>query len=152
MGQASAHRPIALVVEDDASQRVLVTTLLEESEMSVIQCESAEAAELVMSKIGRAVSLLFTDVKLAGNMTGLELADKGQGALSGDDGDHHVGARLRGHPEGHALPAEAVERAGYPDGGGEDAGERVSLKRRSKARRRFRCRPSLGCVLKSALQ
>ena len=76
MGQARAHRPIALVVEDDASQRVLVTTLLEESEMSVIQCESAEAAELVMSKIGRAVSLLFTDVKLAGNMTGLELADK----------------------------------------------------------------------------
>jgi len=76
MGQARAHRPIALVVEDDASQRVLVTTLLEESEMSVIQCESAEAAELVMSKIGGAVSLLFTDVKLAGNMTGLELADK----------------------------------------------------------------------------
>ena len=76
MGQARAHRPIALVVEDDASQRVLVTTLLEESEMSVIQCESAEAAELVMSKIGREVSLLFTDVKLAGNMTGLELADK----------------------------------------------------------------------------
>jgi CheY-like chemotaxis protein len=52
MGQARAHRPIALVVEDDASQRVLVTTLLEESEMSVIQCESAEAAELVMNKIG----------------------------------------------------------------------------------------------------
>jgi len=76
MGQARAHRPIALVVEDDASQRVLVTTLLEESEMSVIQCESAEAAEVVMNKIGSAVSLLFTDVKLAGNMTGLELADK----------------------------------------------------------------------------
>ncbi len=76
MGQARAHRPIALVVEDDASQRVLATTLLEESEMSVIQCESAEAAEVVMNKIGSAVSLLFTDVKLAGNMTGLELANK----------------------------------------------------------------------------
>jgi DNA-binding NtrC family response regulator len=76
MGQARAHRPIALVVEDDASQRVLVTTLLEESKMSVIQCESAEAAEIVMDKIGRVVALLFTDVRLAGNMSGLELADK----------------------------------------------------------------------------
>ena len=76
MGQSKPHRPIALVVEDDEDQRALVTTLLEESEMSVIQCESAEAADLVMSKIGRAVSLLFTDVNLAGNMSGLELADK----------------------------------------------------------------------------
>jgi len=76
MGQAKPHRPIALVVEDDEDQRTLVTTLLEESEMSVIQCESAEAADLVMSKIGRAVSLLFTDVTLAGKMSGLELADR----------------------------------------------------------------------------
>ena len=83
MGQAKPHRPIALVVEDDASQRVLVTTLLEESEMSVIECESAEAAEVVMSKIGRAVSLLFTDVRLAGNMSGLELADKAKARFPG---------------------------------------------------------------------
>ena len=76
MGQAKPHRPIALVVEDDEAQRVLVAALLEETEMSVIQCESAEAAELVMTKIGRAVSLLFTDVSLAGNMSGLELADR----------------------------------------------------------------------------
>ena len=76
MGQAKPYRPIAVVVEDDEEQRNLVTILLEESEMSVIQCESAEAAELVMSKIGRAVSLLFTDVSLAGNMSGLELADR----------------------------------------------------------------------------
>lgn len=76
MGQARPHRPIALVVEDDEAQRVLVTTLLEESHMSVIQCESAEAAEVVMGKLGRTVALLFTDVRLAGNMSGLELADK----------------------------------------------------------------------------
>lgn len=63
MGQSKPHRPIALVVEDDEDQRTLVTTLLEETEMSVIQCESAEAADLVMSN-------------LAGNMSGLELADK----------------------------------------------------------------------------
>lgn len=83
MGQANPHRPIALVVEDDESQRSLVTTLLEESEMSVIQCESAEAAELVMNKLGRAVSLLFTDVRLAGHMSGLELADKAKARYPG---------------------------------------------------------------------
>ena len=83
MGQAKPHRAIALVVEDDESQRDLVTTLLEESEMSVIQCESAEAAEVVMNKIGRAVSLLFTDVRLAGNMSGLELADKAKARYPG---------------------------------------------------------------------
>ena len=39
-----AFKPMALVVEDDVLQRELVTALLEESEMGVIQCESAEEA------------------------------------------------------------------------------------------------------------
>ena len=43
--------------------------------MNVIQCESAEAAQLVMDKCGTALSLLFTDVNLAGRMTGLDLAE-----------------------------------------------------------------------------
>jgi DNA-binding NtrC family response regulator len=72
MGQAL--KPIALVVEDDEIQRQLVSVLLEESEMHVIQCESAEAAELVLDKIGMGVAMLFTDVELAGRMTGAELA------------------------------------------------------------------------------
>jgi DNA-binding NtrC family response regulator len=72
MGQA--FKPIALVVEDDEMQRQLVSVLLEESEMDVIQCESAEAAELVLEKIGIGVVMLFTDVNLAGRMTGAELA------------------------------------------------------------------------------
>jgi DNA-binding NtrC family response regulator len=75
MAQSYPHRPIALVVEDDEDQRHLVTVLLEESEMTVIQCESAEAAELVMNKVGGALSLIFTDVKLAGHMSGIELAN-----------------------------------------------------------------------------
>jgi len=83
MGQAKPHRLIAVVVEDDEDQRNLVTALLEEGELSVIQCESAEAAELVMSKIGRAVSLLFTDVNLAGKMSGLELADRAKARYPG---------------------------------------------------------------------
>ncbi len=57
----------ALVVEDDHAQRSLVSMLLEESDIKVIQCESAEAAVLVLNKIGGCLSILFTDVNLAGS-------------------------------------------------------------------------------------
>jgi CheY-like chemotaxis protein len=73
MGQA--FKPIALVVEDDAPQRALISTLFEESNMKVIECESAEAALLVLDTIGSDVAMLFTDVNLAGAQTGAELAD-----------------------------------------------------------------------------
>jgi DNA-binding NtrC family response regulator len=74
MGQASPFKPIALVVEDDASQRELAVVLLEESEMGVIECESAEAALIVLEKMGDCVSMMFTDVNLAGKIDGVELA------------------------------------------------------------------------------
>jgi two-component system cell cycle response regulator CpdR len=42
--------------------------------MDVFQCESAEAAELVLQKAGGAICFMLTDVNLAGTMTGTELA------------------------------------------------------------------------------
>ena len=74
MGQAKPIRAIALIVEDDEIQRDMISMLLEESEYHVIQCESAEAAELVLDRVGSTLSLLMTDVNLAGRMTGTELA------------------------------------------------------------------------------
>jgi two-component system cell cycle response regulator CpdR len=74
MGQATPLKPIALVVEDDILQRELMVVLLEESEMSVTQCESGEAALRVLEKIGGCVSMMFTDVHLAGAVDGVELA------------------------------------------------------------------------------
>ena len=74
MGQASPFKPIALIVEDDVLQRELVAPLLEESGMDVTECESAEAAQLVLEKIGGCVSMMFTDVSLAGKIDGIELA------------------------------------------------------------------------------
>ena len=64
----------ALVVENDEMRRTLVITLLEESEMNVIQCESAEAAVDVLDQSGGRLSVIFTDVELAGIMDGIELA------------------------------------------------------------------------------
>jgi two-component system, cell cycle response regulator CpdR len=74
MGQASPFKPIVLVVEDDVLQRELAVVLLEASEMDVIQCESAERALRVLEKMGGSVSMIFTDVKLAGKIDGVELA------------------------------------------------------------------------------
>ena len=74
MGQSKPFRATALVVEDDAMQREMLALLLEESEYDVVQCESAEAAELVLDRMGSTLSLLMTDVNLAGRMTGAELA------------------------------------------------------------------------------
>jgi two-component system cell cycle response regulator CpdR len=69
-----SYRPIALVVEDDFLQRTSAALLLEQTEMDVFQCESAEAAELVLQKVGGAICFMLTDVNLAGSMTGAELA------------------------------------------------------------------------------
>ena len=74
MGQASPFKPIALVVDDDATQREMVAMLLEENEMGVVQCDSAEAALRVLDRIGSLCSILFTDVSLAGKIDGVELA------------------------------------------------------------------------------
>src|SRR5581483_1233533 len=74
MGQSKPFRATALVVEDDAMQREMLALLLEESEYDVVQCESAEAAELVLDRMGSTLSLLMTDVNLAGRMTGADLA------------------------------------------------------------------------------
>ena len=66
-------KPIALVVEDDEMQREMVAMLLEESEIGVIQCESGEAALRVLEKMGGCVSMMFTDINLAGEIDGVEL-------------------------------------------------------------------------------
>jgi DNA-binding NtrC family response regulator len=63
----------AVVVEDDADQRSLVTALLEESEFSIVECESGEAALATMRMRGD-VALVFSDLRLAGLMDGVELA------------------------------------------------------------------------------
>jgi CheY-like chemotaxis protein len=74
MGQSKPYSATALVVEDDPMQREMLCVLLEESNYAVIQCESAEAAELVLDKYASTLALLITDVSLAGRMNGVELA------------------------------------------------------------------------------
>ena len=74
MHQALPERPLALVVEADPEQRALVATLLEESELKVIECDSGEAALAVMDLKGDQMAMVVTDVALAGRIDGVELA------------------------------------------------------------------------------
>ena len=66
--------PIALVLEDDELQREILSEFLKDERMDVIQCESAEAAELIIARVGAELSLLVTDFRLAGNGTGGDVA------------------------------------------------------------------------------
>ena len=70
MGQSKPFRTTALIVEDDPMQREMICLLLEESDFDVIECESAEAAELVLQRNAENLALMMTDVQLAGNMNG----------------------------------------------------------------------------------
>jgi CheY-like chemotaxis protein len=75
MGQSKPYRrATALIVEDDPMQRDMICLLLEESDVDVIECESAEAAELVLERAAGSLVLMLTDVQLAGDMDGVELA------------------------------------------------------------------------------
>ncbi len=74
MGQSKPLRATALIVEDDADQRNMLRMLLEESDYEVLSCESGEIAELILGKNGESVAFLMTDVELAGQMSGVELA------------------------------------------------------------------------------
>jgi DNA-binding NtrC family response regulator len=74
MHQALPQRSIALLVEPDQEQRALVATLLEESDLQVIECDSAEAALAVVDVKGDHMAMVVTDVALAGRIDGIALA------------------------------------------------------------------------------
>ncbi|MBO4224024.1 response regulator [Bradyrhizobium neotropicale] len=74
MEQARTPRARALIVEDDPMQRQMIGLLLEESDFDVIECASAEAAEVVLQRDGEDIDLMMTDVELAGYKDGVELA------------------------------------------------------------------------------
>jgi CheY-like chemotaxis protein len=62
------------VVEDDAELRWLTAALLEESELDIVECESAEAALAIMLMRGAEIAMVFADIRLPGVMDGVDLA------------------------------------------------------------------------------
>ena len=65
---------LALIVEDDADVRDLAAALLEETPLDVVEVESAEAALDCLRERGGEVAMMFADVRLPGEMDGVQLA------------------------------------------------------------------------------
>jgi DNA-binding NtrC family response regulator len=63
-----------LIVEDDAELRQLTKMVMEESELDIIECDSAEAALATMLLRGQDVAMIFADIRLSGVMDGIDLA------------------------------------------------------------------------------
>ena len=72
--QAKPANRTALIVEDDADQRWLTATLLQENGFDTVECESAEAALATMLLRGREVCMVFADLRLSAAMDGVDLA------------------------------------------------------------------------------
>ena len=70
---------VMLLVEDDVVQRELVAEMLRDEGFEVVECSTAEAAEFVVDSTGTKLRALITDNKLAGPMSGMELAAHARG-------------------------------------------------------------------------
>jgi CheY-like chemotaxis protein len=74
---------VMLLVEDDSLQREVLSDLLKDEGFEVVECATAEAAELIVASTGTELRALITDHNLAGRMTGLELAEYARSAHPG---------------------------------------------------------------------
>ena len=66
-------RPTVLVVEDEALIRLSAAMMVEEVGYGVLEAESADEAMRLLD-IHPEISIVFTDIRMAGSMDGLELA------------------------------------------------------------------------------
>jgi CheY-like chemotaxis protein len=78
-GELAIPNFVTLLVEDDAFQREVLADILRDEGFEVVECTTAEAAELVISSAGTELQALITDHNLAGVMTGAELAAYARG-------------------------------------------------------------------------
>jgi DNA-binding NtrC family response regulator len=70
---------VTLLVEDDVLQRAVLADLLKDEGFEVVECTTAEAAELIVAVSGTELQALITDQDLAGAMSGVELAEYTRG-------------------------------------------------------------------------
>ena len=74
MGRLLQPQQVALVVEDDPYVRELAATVLEETDLKVVEASSAKEALQYLRDHAEEVSLLFADVRLPCLMSGVDLA------------------------------------------------------------------------------
>ena len=74
---------VTLLVEDDMLQREVMAELLRDEGFEVVECSTAEAAELIIATSGTELRALITDNRLSGSMSGVELAEYARGRYPG---------------------------------------------------------------------
>jgi DNA-binding response OmpR family regulator len=74
MGQAHPAPYIALVVEDDHEIRHLAAAVLEETDLKVVEADSAEEALHFLHDHAKEVAFIFADIRLPCLMDGVDLA------------------------------------------------------------------------------
>ena len=74
MGQAERPLRTALVVEDDRDLRDLAATVLEETDMRVVEATTAEEALRYLRDSADEVAFAFVDVRQPNRMNGVDLA------------------------------------------------------------------------------
>ena len=74
MGRMLQPQQVALVVEDDPDVRELAATVLEETDLKVVEASSAEEALHYLRDHAEEVALLSADVRLPCLMSGVDLA------------------------------------------------------------------------------
>jgi CheY-like chemotaxis protein len=65
---------VALLVEDDVLQREALADVLKDDGFEVVECSTAEAAELIVATSGTELCALITEQNLDGHMLGSDLA------------------------------------------------------------------------------
>ena len=65
---------VVLLVEDDILLREVMAELLQDEGFDVVECSTAESAELIVATCGAELRALVTDNSLSGTMSGVELA------------------------------------------------------------------------------
>ncbi|AWN40768.1 response regulator [Methylobacterium durans] len=81
--EAPEPTKLVVIIEDDPEVRDMAVALLEETVLDVVVCESGEAAVQLLQERANDVAMLFTDVRLAGAMSGVELAKAVSGLWPG---------------------------------------------------------------------
>ena len=71
---AAERTPVVLVVDDEPLLRMMVADFLQECGFKVLEAASADEAVEILSSAMLTVDVLFSDIRLPGNMNGFALA------------------------------------------------------------------------------
>lgn len=104
---ATNHEAV-LAVEDNDMLREIVALRLANLGYRVTTAEHAEAALQIIRDPSQAIDLLFTDILMPGNMTGIVLADEARRIRPG------LRVLLTSGYSGHELEAASRNAVGYP--------------------------------------